>query len=90
MSHFVSQSLAPLAMRASASALLLFIINIIGLVFGPTTVGLLSDLLQSIGGMDPTLALRWGLALCTLVYLISFVNYMLAARHLEKDLARES
>jgi MFS family permease len=45
----MTQSLAPLAMRASASALLLFIINIIGLVFGPTTVGMLSDLLNITG-----------------------------------------
>ena len=43
----MTQSLAPLAMRASASALLLFIINIIGLVLGPTTVGFLSDYFQS-------------------------------------------
>ena len=43
----MTQSLAPLAIRAAASALLLFMINIIGLVFGPTTVGIISDLLQS-------------------------------------------
>ncbi len=83
----MTQSLAPLAMRASASALLLFIINIIGLVFGPTTVGLLSDMFQSSLAMPDTESLRWALILCSLVYLISFYNYIQAAKHLKKDLA---
>jgi len=82
----MTQSLAPLAMRASASALLLFIINIIGLVLGPTTVGWLSDLLKELTGMSDGLSLRWALALCSLVYLVSFCNYWLAARHLKGDL----
>jgi MFS family permease len=82
----MTQSLAPLAMRASASALLLFIINIIGLVLGPTTVGWLSDLLKDAAGMSDSLSLRWALALCSLVYLVSFANYWLAARHLRGDL----
>ena len=83
----MTQSLAPLAMRASASALLLFIINIIGLVFGPTTVGWLSDLFRETMSMNDSLSLRWALAVCSLVYLISFTNYILAARHLKTDLA---
>ncbi len=84
----MTQSLAPLAMRASASALLLFIINIIGLVFGPTTVGYLSDVFQGAFGWEDTESLRWALILCGLVYVISFYNYMQAAKHLEGDLAR--
>jgi len=83
----MTQSLAPLAMRASASALLLFIINIIGLVFGPTTVGALSDLFAGTFEMTESLALRWALALCSMVYLISATNYFFAARHLKGDLA---
>jgi len=83
----MTQSLAPLAMRASASALLLFIINIIGLVLGPTTLGWLSDLFADILDMTESLALRWALAICSLIYLVSAVNYWLAARHLKADLA---
>jgi MFS family permease len=82
----MTQSLAPLAMRASASALLLFIINIIGLVLGPTAVGLFSDLFQSTLGIADTESLRWGLMICAFVYLLSFVHYQQAARHLEADL----
>ncbi len=84
----MTQSLAPLAMRASASALLLFIINIIGLVFGPTTVGFLSDIFQSSFAMPDTESLRWALILCSLVYLISVYNYTQAAKHLRADLAK--
>lgn len=83
----MTQSLAPLAMRAAASALLLFIINIIGLVFGPTTVGLLSDLLRTGWEFSESAALRYSLLLCNFVYIISFFNYFLAARSLKDDLA---
>ena len=82
----MTQSLAPLAMRASASALLLFIINIIGLVFGPTAVGFLSDLFQQSYAMPDTESLRWALVICGLVYIVSFANYFLASRYLKADL----
>ncbi|MFT7244158.1 MAG: MFS family permease [Candidatus Azotimanducaceae bacterium] len=83
----MTQSLAPLAMRAASSALLLFIINIIGLVFGPTAVGFLSDKLQSGWGMNATESLGWALFACAFVYVISFINFMMAARYLREDLA---
>ncbi len=86
----MTQSLAPLAMRASASALLLFIINIIGLVLGPTAVGALSDYFQAAMSMPDTESLRWALVLCSLVYLMSFAHYLLAARHLQSDLDRSA
>ena len=40
-----TQTLSPVRMRALASALLLFVINIVGLGLGPQLVGILSDLL---------------------------------------------
>lgn len=82
----MTQSLAPLAMRAAASALLLFIINIIGLVFGPTTVGIISDLLQASMQMNDVESLQMALLTCNFVYLLSFYYYFQASRHLETDL----
>ena len=82
----MTQSLAPLAMRAAASALLLFIINIIGLVFGPTTVGIISDVLQSSLQMTDVESLQTALLVCNFVYLLSFYYYFQASRHLETDL----
>jgi len=84
----MTQSLAPLAMRAAASALLLFILNIIGLVFGPTAVGLLSDLFQTSWQMTESDALRYALMAANFVYLVSFVNYYMASKHLKGDLER--
>lgn len=83
----MTQSLAPLAMRAAASALLLFIINIIGLVFGPTAVGFFSDMMREHWAMNDTESLKWSLLICGFVYMISFINYWLAARTLKDDLA---
>lgn len=83
----MTQGLAPLAMRAAAAALLLFIINIIGLVFGPTTVGLLSDWFQSGWQLNDTESLRFALLACNMIYIISFLYYYFASRHLAKDLA---
>ena len=82
----MTQSLAPLAMRAAASALLLFMINIIGLVFGPTTVGIISDLLQSSIQMNDVESLQMALLACNFVYLLSFYYYFQASRHLEANL----
>ncbi len=82
----MAQALAPLAMRAAASALLLFIISMIGLVFGPTTVGILSDILQTTWQMNDIESLRWSLLLCNFVYLVSFYFYFRASRTLEGDL----
>jgi MFS family permease len=84
----LTQTLAPLAMRAAASALLLFVINIIGLVFGPTTIGLLSDYFQSGLEMTEIESLRTALLICSLVYIISATHYFLAGRHLAADLAK--
>ena len=84
----ITQSLAPLAMRSAASALLLFIINIIGLVFGPTTVGFISDLLYESWQMSDVESLRIALLATNFVYLISFTNYYLGSRHLRADLQR--
>lgn len=84
----MTQSLAPLAMRAAASALLLFIINIIGLVLGPTTIGLLSDLFQSTLNMDDVESLRMALFICGFVYLLSCLSYFFAAKHIKGDLER--
>ena len=83
----MTQSLAPLAMRSAAAALLLFVINIIGLVFGPTTVGILSDLLQSMANQSSEESLKNALLSCSSVYLLSFYFYYKAAGTLEEDLA---
>ncbi len=83
-----NQTLAPVAMRAAAAALLLFIVNIIGLVFGPTTVGVISDYLQANQNMNDVDSLRYALVACSFVYILSAASYFIAGRHIREDFAK--
>ncbi len=77
------QNLAPMRMRALASALLLFILNIIGLGFGPFLVGVTSDLLRGVAGGE---SLRYAVLLSTGVYFWAGAHFLLAARSIRQDL----
>lgn len=72
-------------MRAMSSAILFFTLNLIGLGMGPSAIGFLSDYLEPSLGAE---SLRYAM-----VYLIppalfwSSCHFLLAARHLRKDLA---
>lgn len=80
----MTQTLVRPQMRALASAILLFIINLIGLGLGPFFVGVLSDALKPSYGID---SVRYAL-LGTVVVgaLWSSLHYTLAARTLAEDL----
>ncbi len=80
----ITQALAPLRMRAVASAFLLFLINLIGLGLGPQIVGVASDLLASRLEQD---SLRGALVLTVMFNLWSGLHYFLGARTLRADLA---
>jgi MFS family permease len=80
----MTQALVPPRMRAQAAAVLLLILNLIGMGLGPQFVGVLSDLLAPRFGVE---SIRWAL-LATVVVgaLWSAVHYFLAARTLREDL----
>lgn len=81
-----TQSLVGLRMRAVASAILFFILNIIGLGLGPLIAGVLSDALTVNFGTE---SMRYSLLIISLVLSPwSALHYYLAARHIEPDLAR--
>jgi len=76
--------LVGLRMRALASAILFFILNIIGLGAGPSSVGLLSDLLNPAYGVE---SLRYALlGLVPLALVWSGFHYVMAARYVREDL----
>ncbi len=80
----MTQSLVRPNMRALASSLLLFIINLIGLGLGPWFVGMLSDALKPSYGVD---AIRYALLGTVVVGAAwSSVHYLLASRTLREDL----
>ena len=80
----MTHALVGLRMRAVASAILFFLINLIGMGLGPWGVGLLSDMLSAELGND---SLRYAM-----LYLLpaamgwSAVHFLLASRTLQKDL----
>ena len=80
------QGLVKLRMRAVASALLLFILNIIGLGLGPQLTGILSDQLgPSLGAESMRVSL---LIVACVVSPWAAWHYYAAGRHIERDLAR--
>jgi len=73
------QSRAPLHMRTTISSIMLFILNIIGLGFGPQLVGILSDVLEPTYGIE---SLRYALLLMSFVSLWGAYHYYLAGKAL--------
>ncbi|RLQ22980.1 MFS transporter [Seongchinamella sediminis] len=80
-----AHALVPASMRAMASAVLFFVLNLIGLGLGPLTVGVLSDLYQGSLGTD---SLRYAMLTVALISSLGVVFFMLGARKLEADVAR--
>ena len=80
-----THNLVGLRMRAVASAILFFILNLIGLGLGPLLVGLLSDYLQVTWG-DHSLRQAM-LYLLPAVMTWSTLHFILAARNLRQDIA---
>lgn len=77
------QTLTPPAKRALASAVMLFILNIIGLGFGPQFVGILSDFFNYTLGMGNQ-SLRWALFGTAMLNIWAAAHYFLAGHHLKK------
>lgn len=82
------QTLVHVRMRAVASGVLLFIINIIGLGLGPQTVGLLNDYVFFEHGDE---AIRYSLPLVFIVTGVwAALHFLLGARALRQDLSARS
>jgi MFS family permease len=77
-------SVAPANMRAPASAIQLFIANLIGLGLGPLAVGALSDALAvSMGAAE---GLRWALIIASSLGVFAGVSFYMSSRTLREDL----
>lgn len=76
------QHLVPAGMRALAAALLLFIINLIGLGAGSYAIGALSDHFATARGTD---SLRYAMLAGSGFYLLAAALYAMGARRLARD-----
>jgi MFS family permease len=79
------QHLVPANMRATASALFLFINNLIGIGLGTTLIGVVSDSMRERFGSE---SLRYAILAGTGFYLIAATLLFLASRRLDEDWQR--
>ena len=79
------QNLVGVRMRATAAAILLFIINLVGMGLGPTLAGFLSDMLRETHGEH---SLRYALLAITFINLWAIAHYLLAGPRLAADYRR--
>jgi MFS family permease len=80
----MTHGLVGLRMRAVASAVLFFVLNLIGLGLGPLATGLLSDLFRPAYGDE---SIRYALASMVFVNVWCAAHYYMATRTLRADLA---
>ncbi|MBB83826.1 MAG: MFS transporter [Deltaproteobacteria bacterium] len=76
------QQLVDVRMRALASAISMFMTNMIGMGLGPQGVGIMSDLLEPHFGTD---SLRWALVIFLFVNVWGALHFVLAGRHLKNS-----
>jgi predicted MFS family arabinose efflux permease len=83
--YTLAQGLAAVNMRGTAAALLLLIVNLIGLGLGPQLIGSLNDVLAPRFGAS---AIRWSLTAAALVNVIACAAHLWGSRSVRADLER--
>ncbi len=79
----IIQSVTPISMRATVSAILIFIISLIGLGLGPLFVGMISDFLTPIYGKE---SLRYALVMMALLNVWAGVHYFFAGSAFAREM----
>jgi MFS family permease len=79
------QSVAPVAIRATAAAITLLVLNFIALGFGPVFVGMLSDYVFSDFGKD---SLRYALMSTSIINLWAGAHFMLAGPAYKREMTK--
>ena len=80
----VTHSLVDAKMRSFASAIFFFVLNFIGLGFGPLVVGAISTVLEPTYG---TLSLRWAFLFTMIPGILSMIFYYMASKHYRSELS---
>ena len=80
------QSIVPPRLRATAVAIMLFIVNMIGLGLGPLTMGIVSDYFANQLGYGPGEGLRWAILTTGSVAIIAIVLFVMARRTIREEL----
>lgn len=80
------QSVVPVRSRATAAAIFLFIVNILGIGIGPVMVGVVSNILSGPYGLGEVEGLRWAMILCSSPMLVGTFLFWLASKSIVKDI----
>ena len=83
--YAIAYSIVPPHSRATTSALLLFVVNLLALGLGPLAVGLLSDAFGAQFG--PAEGLRFSLLTFSLMPLVAAILFMIGSRTVQADAA---
>lgn len=83
--YAIVQGLVQPSMRATATAVLLFVISLVGLGLGPLVIGLASDTLAG-QGLGEAGGIKWALMLCVLVAIPAAICFLAARKTLQADL----
>ncbi|MBR9807664.1 MAG: MFS transporter [Alphaproteobacteria bacterium] len=78
----LTQNLAPLRARATATALLLLSFNLVGIGGGPLMIGIFSDMFTAMGAEH---SLRWALLSTIPISLVAMALYIMMARTITQD-----
>ncbi len=84
--YATAQSISPIRTRATASAVLLFIVNLIGLGLGPLLVGVLSDFCAINLGMGRGEGVRWALLISASLGVIACAAFWTARGCIKQDM----
>jgi MFS family permease len=83
--YATAQSLVPPQMRATTAAVLLFIINLIGLGLGPLAVGVMSDAFANGLGLGVAEGLRWAMIVAMFLNVFAFLFFWLARKTIREE-----
>lgn len=84
IAYALTQGLAHVRIRGTAAALIVLLINFVGLL-GPQLIGILNDALEPRLGAT---AVRWSLSAVLLANAAACLCYLVASRHVRAELAR--
>ena len=70
--------------RATASAILLFVVNLLGLGLGPLGVGVVSDILNTSSGLGEAAGVRWSLVIFVMLGFVSSLLFWKARQFIRE------
>jgi MFS family permease len=73
-------------MRASSSAIMIFMLNFVGLVFGAMILGAMSDILNHGAGLGEVEGIRWAMILTVAVSVVAIPLFWTAGNTIAQDI----